>query len=174
MTGRPHFVRRATIADAVGLAALGAATFTETFGHLYPPEDLAEFLDRAHSVAAWHRLLGEPAVAAWLAAIGSEGPVGFVVAGGCKLPVADLEPAAGEIRQLYVRSTHQNLGLGSRLLDTALEWLAAQNRAPVYVGVWSENSGAQRLYARYGFAKVGEYLFPVGRTRDREFILRRP
>jgi len=39
--------------------------------------------------------------------------------------------------------------------------------------VWSENFGAQRFYARYGFEKVGTYEFPVGQTRDLEFILRR-
>jgi len=40
--------------------------------------------------------------------------------------------------------------------------------------VWSENFGAQRFYARYGFSKVGTYEFPVGQVRDLEFILRRP
>jgi RimJ/RimL family protein N-acetyltransferase len=40
------------------------------------------------------------------------------------------------------------------------------------VGVWSENVGAQRLYARYGFEKIGEYDFPVGAQLDREFILK--
>jgi RimJ/RimL family protein N-acetyltransferase len=55
----------------------------------------------------------------------------------------------------------------------ALAWLAAEGLAPLYVGVWSGNVGAQRLYGRFGFAKVGEYEYPVGRQRDREFILRR-
>jgi RimJ/RimL family protein N-acetyltransferase len=42
----------------------------------------------------------------------------------------------------------------------------------VYIGVWSGNAGAQRLYARHGFEKIGEYDFPVGQHLDREFILR--
>jgi len=44
----------------------------------------------------------------------------------------------------------------------------------VWMGVWSENFGAQRFYARYGFSKVGTYAFPVGKVFDLEFILRRP
>jgi RimJ/RimL family protein N-acetyltransferase len=55
-----------------------------------------------------------------------------------------------------------------------LEWLAAQGYSPLYVGVWSGNSGAQRLYGRFGFEKIGEYDFPVGEHLDREYILRRP
>ena len=58
-------------------------------------------------------------------------------------------------------------------MNAGLEWLEAQGRAPLYVGVWSENLGARRFYCRYGFNKVGEYGFRVGGTVDREFILRR-
>jgi len=84
-----------------------------------------------------------------------------------------IEPTAGEVKQLYVLAQHHNLRLGTRLMDIGLEWLETQGYAPIYVGVWSENYGAQRFYARYGFHKVGEYGFPVGKTVDREFILKR-
>ena len=40
-------IRRATPADAEALSRIGAETFTETFSHLYPPEDLAAFLSPA-------------------------------------------------------------------------------------------------------------------------------
>ena len=54
----------------------------------------------------------------------------------------------------------------------SLDWLEKPGRM-LWIGVWSENFGAQKLYGRLGFEKVGEYEFPVGGTRDREFILRR-
>jgi ribosomal protein S18 acetylase RimI-like enzyme len=173
MSDQAPAIRLATRADATDLSELGTATFVETFGHLYPREDLEQFLRESHSVLRWDQLLNDPAVTVWLAAISGTGPVGFIVAGSCKLPVTGLEERAGEIRQLYVRASHQNLRLGTRLLETALDWLGANGRSPIYVGVWSENVGAQRLYQRYGFEKIGEYFFPVGRTRDREFILKR-
>jgi ribosomal protein S18 acetylase RimI-like enzyme len=165
-------IRRATRADAPALAELGAATFVEAFGHLYTKQDLTAFLSGTHSVARYARLIEEPGVAIWLATIGEAAPIGYAVVGGCKLPVENLEPNAGEIRQLYVRANVQACGLGTRLLDTALAWLASQGRAPLYVGVWSENFGAQRLYARYGFEKIGEYRFAVGKQLDLEFILK--
>jgi diamine N-acetyltransferase len=164
---------RATSNDAATLAALGASTFTETFGHLYPPEDLQAFLLGTHSVDAWTRLLADPQRAFWIAALADATPVGFIAVGACKLPVENREPTAGEIQQLYVLARHHNLRLGSRLMDIGMEWLDAQGLTPVYIGVWSENLGAQRFYGRYGFGKVGEYGFPVGKTVDREFILKR-
>ena len=69
---------------------------------------------------------------------------------------------------------HQGDGWGGRLMDTAMDWLERDGPRTLWVGVWSENTGAQRFYARRGFVPVGEYLFHVGEARDREFILRRP
>ncbi|MGH7465453.1 MAG: GNAT family N-acetyltransferase [Steroidobacter sp.] len=166
-------IRRAVPADAAELAALGAATFTETFGHLYPPKDLQTFLVTSHSLEAWNRVLGDPRRAVWIAELPDAAQIGFIIVGACKLPVENCEPMAGEVQQLYVLARHHNLRLGTRLMEPGLEWLEAQRQVPIYVGVWSENYGAQRFYARYGFSKVGEYGFPVGSTVDREFILKR-
>ena len=166
-------IRRATPDDASALADVGTATFTETFGHLYPPEDLQTFLIGSHSVDAWTRTLSDSQRAVWVAALADAIPIGFIVVGACKLPVQNREPTAGEIQQLYVLARYHNLRLGSRLMDLGLKWLAAQGRAPLYIGVWSENLGAHRFYGRYGFDQVGEYGFPVGKTIDREFILKR-
>ncbi|MEO8223899.1 MAG: GNAT family N-acetyltransferase [Gammaproteobacteria bacterium] len=166
-------VRRGTPADAAALAWLATETFVETFGHLYEPEDLAAFLATEQTAARYARVLRDPAVAIWLASTGADDFVGFLTAGPCKLPVPDRERTSGEIRQLYLRASAQGQGLGTHLLDTGLDWLTGQGHFPLYIGVWSGNLGAQRLYLRHGFTKVGEYDFPVGKHLDREFILRR-
>ena len=166
-------IRRATLDDAAAAAEIGAATFDETFGHLYPPEDLRTFLAKNHTPESWSRMLADPQRAVWLVEHDDGRKIGFIVVGACKLPVEKMEASAGEIQQLYVLSEFHNLRLGARLMDVGLEWLASQGRSPLYIGVWSENYGAHRFYGRYGFSKVGEYGFPVGQTVDREFILKR-
>jgi diamine N-acetyltransferase len=166
-------LRRATESDATALADVGAATFIETFGHLYSFDDLSAFLVGSHSPEAAMRRLTEPGVGVWLAELPDRSPpIGYLTIGPCKLPVDNLEPNAGEVRQLYVRKSWHNQALGARLMQLGLDWLAEQGRRPLYVGVWSENYGAQRFYERYGFRKVGEYGFPVGKKIDREFILK--
>jgi ribosomal protein S18 acetylase RimI-like enzyme len=166
-------IRCATPEDAPLLANLGATTFDETFGHLYPAADLESYLLTSHSVEAWSRALCNPQRAIWVASLADTTAIGFIAVGDCKLPVANREPTAGEIQQLYVLAKYHNLRLGSRLMDLGLQWLEAHHHEPIYIGVWSENLGAQRFYARYGFKHVGEYGFPVGTTVDREFILKR-
>lgn len=165
--------RRATLDDAELLSEVGRGTFIEAFGRLYRPEDLQTFLFASHSVPAWRRLLEDDHNVVVLACSES-GTVGYGVGGRCKLPVRELEPRAGEIKGLYVLAAAHGQKLGTRMLDMLIAELERREHDPLYVGVWSENLGAQRLYIRYGFVKVDEYDFPVGRKIDREFILRRP
>ncbi len=165
-------IRRATPADAEALSRLGAETFSETFAHLYDPADLRDFLAYAYSLDRVAADLADPAKAMW--AVEKDGEiVGYALAGPCDLPHDEVTPACGELKRIYVLKAHQGGGTGSRLLAEALAWLEKDGPRRLWIGVWSENYGAQRLYGRMGFEKVGEYEFPVGRTRDREFILRR-
>ena len=165
-------LRRAIPADAEALSVLSSACFTQTFGHLYPPQDLSHFLDEAYAVAAWASLLSDPAYATWL--LESDGvAIGYATAGACTLPHADVAPGDGELKRLYVLREHQGGGRGSRLFDAALAWLLRDGPRTLWIGVWSENLGAQRFYARHGFERVGAYDFVVGNTRDHEFILQR-
>ena len=165
-------IRRAGLADDATLAALGVRTFTESFGHLYQPDDLQAFLSDAYSLARIRADLADPGKAAWLVERGSEA-VGYALAGPCDLPHAEVTPDCGELKRLYFRRGHQGGGLGRRLFGHVMAWLQCDGPRTVWIGVWSGNHGAQRFYERHGFEAVGEYGFKVGRTVDREVILRR-
>ena len=165
-------IRRAGLDDVAVLATLGARTFTESFGQLYSDEDLQAFLDESHAPAAYTRVLADPAYALWLAEENGEA-VGYALAGPSGLPHADVTPGDGELKRLYMLASEQGGGIGARLFEQALEWLEGHGPRTLWISVWSENFGAQRFYARYGFEHVGEYAFIVGQQRDREFIFRR-
>lgn len=165
-------IRRAGSADAETLAALGVRTFAETFAHLYPPKDLEAFLAEAYGVERTRADLADPRKAFWL--VEADGaPVGYALAGPCALPHADVTPACGELKRIYVVKGRQGAGLGRRLFAEVLGWLQAEGPRNVWIGVWSENHGARRFYERHGFRIVGEYDFSVGETIDHEFIMRR-
>ncbi len=165
-------IRRATVTDAATLSRLAALTFTRTFGHLYPAEDLASFIAESYSVARQRVILGHPDYAVWLLEADGEA-VGHAAAGPCGLPHPDVQPGDGELKRLYLLEHLQNAGWGGRMFDIALNWLQRDGPRTLWVGVWSQNHGAQRFYARHGFEYVGDYAFPVGQVRDEEFILRR-
>lgn len=100
-------------------------------------------------------------------------PIGYVSARPARLPHPEVLAGDGEVQRLYVLREYQGGGRGTLLLETALAWLERRGPRTLWIGVWSENLGAQRLYERHGFAIVGEYSFMVGSHADREFIARR-
>ncbi|GAB1408432.1 GNAT family N-acetyltransferase [Thermomonas brevis] len=166
-------IRRALPADADVLAALSARTFDETWGHLYTAQDQAEYKAHAYAPAFYRDALGERGYAAWLAEDADGAAVGYALAGPCALPHPQVQPGDMELKRIYLLKSAQNGGLGARLFDAVEAWLRANGPASIWIGVWSENFGAQRFYQRRGYEKAGEYVFEVGQARDREFILRK-
>lgn len=175
MVQRPDrfVIRRANAADAQTLAEISRTTFTETFGHLYAPEDLAQHLNGTYPPQTYADALQEQGCAAWLLEDGAHEAQGYAYAGPCTLPHADVRMGDLELKRLYVRKQVQNGGWGARLFEEALRWMQANGPHALWIGVFSQNTGAQRFYGRYGFKKAGEYFYSVGQARDLEFIFLR-
>jgi ribosomal protein S18 acetylase RimI-like enzyme len=165
-------IRRAGSADAETLAELSRATFAAAFGDIYWPQDFEAFAATAYGLEKTRRDLADARIGVWLAEHDGVA-VGYVLAGPCDLPHCDVTPACGELKRIYLTPQAQGGGLGSRLMAEALGWLERNGPRRIWIGVWSGNRAARRLYERMGFAKVGEYYFKVGEAMDREFILRR-
>lgn len=169
-------IRPAVEADAAALGALGRQTFIDTFvdefGVPYPADDLEVFFNASFTADAIRAKLKEPGAAWWVAERDGE-LLAFANTGPNTLPHPEARPSHTELRRLYVAKPAQGLGLGTRLLTVALQWMEANTDGPVWIGVWSGNHKAQKFYAAYGFTKAGDYQYPVGRWLDDEFILRR-
>lgn len=162
--------RPATLADAPALAGLGAETFIASFGHLYSPKDLADFLAEVHSpdavageIAAedcTHRLVEEEGQLVAFCKL--RYPTKFGSYTEAKNPI--------ELGQLYALPTHTGHGIGAALMDWALGHARDGGHDAVLLSVYAENFGAQRFYQRYGFAKLADITFKVGDHYDPEYL----
>ena len=170
-------LRRARPDEAAALAALKLATFRETFiedfAVPYPPLDLAAFEAASYAPAVVAAELANPDRATWIAEAGDGRLLGYTQVGPAKLPHPEVTPGAAELYQLYVLRAAQGTGLGRRLMDVALDHLAATRPGPLWLGVWESNHRAQAVYAARGFREVGSYRFMVGDWEDRDLIYRR-
>jgi len=164
-------IRPARPGDAEDLARIGRDTFVETFAHLYPPEDLETFLVQAYDVSKTRTALEDPDQASWLVEADDQ-LIGYASVGPCGLPHPDVTDGSWEVKRIYFLKPWQGAGLGGRLFDQAVSWILARRPKDIWIGVWSENFGAQKFYARRGYTHVGTYGFKVGRVVDHEFILR--
>ena len=161
--------RDAEPADATLLSGLSRRSFTETFGHLYRPDDLAAFLERL-SPEAWAEELTDPRFRVRLAQDAGEA-AGFVKLGPPSLP---FEPrgSSAELRQLYVLRAWQGAGVAAALMEWVIAQARAGGAADLYLSVFVDNVRARRFYTRYGFERVGTYAFMVGAHEDEDDVMR--
>lgn len=167
---RKLVLRPASPADVPALSQLGHGSFVAKFGHLYKPDDLAAFLDEAYSHRAIKaelnnrdRLYCLAETEGWL--------VGYCkLALSCGFPEHSRGARTIELKQLYTDPECTGQGLGAKLMDWALAEARKRGADEMQLSVWSGNEGAQRFYARYGFAKIADVTFRVGRHVDEEFL----
>jgi ribosomal protein S18 acetylase RimI-like enzyme len=161
--------RDATRDDVGALAELGARTFTDTFGHLYQPDDLEIFLQN-HSTANWDKELADPAFEVRIAERDGQ-LVGYVKLGPPHLP---FEPRgnAAELRQLYVVEEMKGQGIAHELISWAIERSRDLGADYLYLSVFTENHRARRFYEKYEFEPEGTYAFMVGSHADEDIVMR--
>ena len=163
--------RTAEAADAARLAALGARTFRETFGHLYRPDDLALFLAK-HSETGWAQELADPRFVVRLAEVDGEA-VAYVKLGPPSLPADSGGRRVIELRQFYVLDGWHGTGIAQQLMAWALAEAQARGAQDIYLSVFVDNHRARRFYERHGFEVVGRYAFMVGTHADDDHVMRR-
>src|SRR5438045_241004 len=161
--------RDATPADGAALKHLFAESFVDTFGHLYRPSDLREFLD-GNSEAKWQANLTDPQVAIRVAEDDAV-LVGFAELAPKKLPYDTSAPAL-EVRRFYLRTQAHGTGVAHRLMEWLLEEATRRGAKELVLSVYVDNHRARRFYERYGFEVVGKYDFMVGSHADEDLILR--
>lgn len=157
--------------DAADLAEIGRDTFVETFGHLYPPGDLRNYLADTYSIEKMKDDLRDPQVEVRIAFSGRR-MVAYCKIGPVKLPIDVGPEPALELHRVYVYQARQGVGVGRILLTWAIERARRRAAKTLFLGVWELNERAIKLYESRGFEKVGAYKFKVGDTLDDEIIMR--
>lgn len=172
MSTVPVLLRDATAQDAASLGEFGSTAFCAAFAHLYDPADLNAFLGQVHSPAAVAQEIADPAIFHQLAV----DPASGALSGFVKLKYPGGYPGHSDaqrpltLAQLYCAPQRTGAGIGAALMDWALDQARRLGADAVQLSVWSENYGAQRFYARYGFAHIADIDFWVGNHRDDEFL----
>ena len=156
--------------DAAALAELGARSFTDTFGHLYTPENLAAFLVN-HSEDKWRTELGDPAFAIRIGEADGAS-VAYAKLGPPSLP---FEPTGKpiELRQFYVLKDFHGSGAAQELMTWVIDEAMRRGAEEMYLSVFTDNHRARRFYERYGFEPVGRYDFMVGTHADEDIVMKK-
>lgn len=166
-------IRIAQPADAEAISAFAEASFTDTFGTLYDPADLALFLSTWNPPERVRAQIDDPAFDIALARGGDDAILGYIKMGPLEFDLPPGQPTddAVELHQIYLAEAAKGTGLATRLMDWGIAW--ARERASVlYLSVFTDNPRAQAVYRRYGFIDVGRNAFRVGNHVDEDRFFR--
>lgn len=155
--------------DLRPLADLAAKTFTDTFGHLYHTDDLKAHLEKAFSLPFFEDSLEKDHI---LIAEEQGQIAGYAKFGDVGLPIDHDPQADQELHRLYIDKPYLGKGIAPLLMTEMMKIPSMQQAKTIYLGVWENNSRAQKFYQKYGFEKIGEYDYPVGNHIDREWIMK--
>ena len=166
-------LRPATPADIPALSALAIDAFNAKFAALYSAQDLATFLSESLEEGPVAAELANPARVYQLAEVDGR-LIGFAKIGlTCGFPEHARGLRVMELKQLYTAADATGMGIGSKLMDWAMDQFARAGADEAQISVYSENHGAHRFYERYGFEKVADITFKVGEQLDPEFLFAR-
>ena len=165
-------IRRATVADAATLTALGRRTYSDTFAADNTPEDVAQFLDSAYSTELQTRELADPALT-YLVVESDNGMIAFaLIRKGKANPCVD-DPGAIEVQRFYVDRSSHGTGVAQQLMTACVDFAESCGAETLFLGVWERNARALRFYEKHGFRAVGAQIFRVGSDDQTDIVMAR-
>jgi len=166
-------IRACVAGDERALALVGKATFLETYAGTLERADLLHHCDIEHGEPRYAAWLKTPGYRLWLAEVEGGAPVGYAVLGPVDLPI-ETTVRDMELKRIYLLHRFEGLGVGRRLMDTALEAAAKTSASRLLLGVYGENRRALAFYARHGFTEAGHKTVAIGSTVYDDLVLGRP
>ena len=165
-------IRRATVADAVALAEIGARTFHDTFAVDNQPDDMAEHLATTFGVAQQSAELASADYVTLLADV--DGTLAAFAQVRRHDPPDCVEGRSPvELHRFYVDRPWHGQGVAARLMAATVEAIRALGGRTVWLSVWEHNPRARAFYAKCGFLQSGTADFWVGPDRQTDHILER-
>jgi ribosomal protein S18 acetylase RimI-like enzyme len=163
-------VRRAGRRDAKQLASLAEATFRDTFEARNSAENMALHCGTRYGEAVQASEIADPDMVT-LVCESQETLAGFAQLRWGGAPRCVVAAAPGEIQRLYVARKFHGMGVARKLMLACLDEMRARRSDVVWLGVWEHNPRAIAFYRKFGFAEVGEHIFPLGRDPQRDIVM---
>lgn len=165
-------IRRATVADAADLAALGARTFHDTFAADNRPEDMAVHLATTFGVPQQTAELADAGCVTLLAYVGQT-LAAFAQVRRKEPPPCVEGSTPVELHRFYVDRPWHGQGVAARLMGASVDAIHELGGRTVWLSVWEHNPRARAFYAKCGFRQTGTADFWVGPDRQTDHILER-
>lgn len=163
--------REASAGDAVNLAALTLQVWLHTYARQGLRNALSDYVLSEFTADKFRQSLAD-ARQAFIVCEQDAHLVGYVRLNfSAPCPVDDR--LRGEIATLYVQTHFLRRGIGTQLLQRALDAFRGRGAEAVWLSVHHENAAAIGFYAGNDFVRSGSVDFELDGERHENFVLRR-
>ncbi len=166
-------LRKANVDDARELAQIAERTFRATFADMNTAANMDLHCQESYSESIQAAEIVDPNTITLLSE--NEGTlIGFAQLRWSEAPECVVAESQGEIHRLYVVEGWHGKGIAQDLMNASLEEMETRHSDTVWLGVWEHNARAISFYKKFGFAEVGDHVYPVGIDLQRDLVMARP
>ena len=166
-------VRKASSADAELLASMGERLFSDAYGSMNDPDDMAAYLRGAFAPEIQARELGQPGSVFFIAEESGEA-VGYArILSGGSAPTCITGSRPIELVRMYSAQSHIGKGIGGRLITACIEEGRVGGYDVMWLSVWQKNPRAIAFYQKWGFEIAGAATFTIGSDIQTDWIMGR-
>jgi len=139
-------IRKATLADAEGIARAHTASWRSSYRGILP-DAVLDRIDVDQRAASWRRTLETPSIRTLVAYDTTHHDiVGLCDAGPTRAPSA----YAAEVYRIYLEHHAKRHGLGREMFEQITDWLRARDLRSLIIWVLDNNHHACRFYEAMG------------------------
>lgn len=166
-------IRKATVEDAMLLSTLSATTFYDAFAKDNTAENMEMHLKEYYAIEKLTAELKDELVTFLFAFIDDEA-VGYVKISRHPSPNEEKELEAPiELARIYALQKMIGKGIGSALMQAAIDFAKAKQKKTLWLGVWQHNSVAIAFYQKWGFEIYADHIFVVGTDPQKDWLMRK-
>lgn len=163
-------IKRANINDATHIALLGRITYTESHGnYIENKKDLLDFYEKNYAVSQIQKEIKNEKNLFWIV-LSDKLPIGFaMVSLDIKNPYANSKKSC-KLQRLYILNDFIALKIGSQLQEIILKKITDLKFDTIWLTAYYKNTKGIKFYKKYGFKKVGNIDFYVGKTKYENLV----
>lgn len=163
-------ITRCKLEDLQALQTISIETFNETFKDQNSAENMKAYLEKAFTLQKHSEELSNTFSKFFFLYFNDK------LAGYLKVNTDDAQSEkmgaeALEVERIYVRKEFHRLGLGTVLINKAIEIAKAKRKNQIWLGVWEKNEKAIHFYRKIGFVQTGSHSFYMGEEEQFDLIM---
>lgn len=163
-------IKKATVSDLPALRQLAEASFIATYAAHNPPHIIEPYIKGAFSNEQLQEEL-EDSANSFFVAVDGDSFVGYLKLRVGEIPDCISNPKSIEIERIYADPDRKRQGIGSSLINAAVERAKSMGYTSVWLGVFQKNEPAVAFYQKQGFAIAGDAIFMMGDDPQKDYVM---